>query len=342
MDFESKKVLFIGDCNPNGYIYLRSQSIKRLVKKIDLIDINQHINPSDRLKYSLAYRFQLRLFLKNLNNAIINKINEDAYDLIWFDKPIFILEETLRIIYRMGIKTVSYNMDNPFGPRDDGCWNLYLQNIKNFTYHIISRRSDYKNLKNMNARDIIYMPFHYEKTLHFKEKNIKKELDVTFIGTPHDNRIEFIDHLARDLETSIHVFSAEWRKFKKRLGSRSNVIINDAIYKSEYRSVINKSKIMLGFITQSNLDDLSNRSFEITACGSFLLSPRSPLQERIFRENIEAVYFDDIHDCVSKVDYFLANPEERENIASAGHKRSLELGINTDFVVKRVLLKIFK
>ena len=174
MDFDSKKVLFVGDCNPNGYIYLRSQSIKRLVKKMDSIDSNEYINPSDRLKYSLAYRFQLRLFLKKLNNAIINKINEDAYDLIWFDKPIFILEETLRIIYRMVIKTVSYNPDNPFGPRDDGCWNLYLQNIKNFTYHIISRKSDYKNLKNMNARDIIYIPFHYEKTLHFKEKNIKK------------------------------------------------------------------------------------------------------------------------------------------------------------------------
>ena len=29
----------------------------------------------------------------------------------------------------MGIKTVSYNPDNPFGTRHDGCWGLYLKNI---------------------------------------------------------------------------------------------------------------------------------------------------------------------------------------------------------------------
>ena len=90
MDFASKKVLFVGDCNPNGYIYLRSQSIKRIVKKMDLIDVNEYINPSDRFQYSLAYRFQLSIFLKKFNNAIIKKINECDYDLIWFEKPIFI------------------------------------------------------------------------------------------------------------------------------------------------------------------------------------------------------------------------------------------------------------
>ena len=342
MEFASKKILFVGDCNPNGYIYLRSQSIKRIVKKMDLIDVNEYINPSDRLKFTLAYRLQLSIFLKKFNNAIINKINENTYDLIWFEKPIFIFEETLRIINKMGIKSVSYNPDNPFGARDDGCWGLYLKNIKHYTHHIISRRSNYKNLKNMDAKDVIYIPLCSEKRLHFKEENINKELDITFIGTPYDNRFEFIDQLSRDLKTTIHIFSAEWRNLKKKLGSRSNVIINNAVYNSKYRSVINKSKIMLGFITQSNQDDLSFRNFEITACGSFLLSQRSSLQERIFRENVEAIYFDDIHDCISKVDYFLANSEERENIASAGHKRSLQLGLNNDFVVKRAFLKLFR
>ena len=342
MGFVSKKVLFVGDCNHNGYIYLRSQAIKRLVGEMDSIDVNEYINPSDRFKFSLAYRFQFSLFLKKFNNVIINKINNGDYDLIWFEKPIFILEDTLCFINRLGIKTVSYNPDNPFGARDDGCWGLYLKNIKQFTHHIISRRCNYKDLKKMNAKDIIYIPLCSEKRIHFKERNIKKEYDLTFIGTPYDNRIEFIDQLSMQLSTSIHVFSAEWRKFKKILGSRSNVNINDAIYNSKYRMIINKSKIMLGFITRSNYDDLSFRNFEITACGTFLLSQRSSLQERIFRKNIEAVYFDDIEDCVLKVDHFLSNSKEREKLASAGHKRSLELGLNNDFVIKRAFLKLFR
>ena len=342
MDFTSKKILFIGDCNPNGYIYLRSQSIKRIVKKMDLIDVNEYINPSNRLKFTLAYRLQLSIFLKKLNTAIISKINANTYDLIWFEKPIFIFEDTLRIIDKLGIKSVSYNPDNPFGLRDDGCWGLYLKNIKHFTHHIISRRTNYKDLKNKDAKDVIYIPLCSEKRLHFKEEDINKELDITFIGTPYDNRLEFIDQLSRGLKTTINIYSAEWRKFNKKLGSRSNIIINDAVYNSEYRTVINKSKIMLGFITQSNQDDLSFRNFEITACGTFLLSQRSSLQERIFRENIEAVYFNDIEDCVLKVDHFLVNSKEREKLASAGHKRSLELGLNNDFVIKRAFLKLFR
>ena len=342
MDFASKKVLFVGDCNPNGYIYLRSQSIKRIVKKMDLIDVNEYINPSDRLQYSLAYRFQLSILLKKFNNTIIKKINECDYDLIWFEKPIFIFEETLQVIHQMGIKTVSYNPDNPFGTRHDGCWGLYLKNIKYFSHHIISRRSNYKDLKGLNAKDIIYIPLCSEKRIHFKDENIKKELEVTFIGTPYDSRLEFIDLLSRHVKTSIHVFSAEWKKFNKKIGSRSNVIINDAVYKSKYRSIINKSKIMLGFITRSNKDDLSFRNFEITACGSFLLSQRSSMQERIFRENTEAIYFNDVEDCASKIHHFLIHSDERETIANQGYKRSLELGLDNDFVIKRAFLKLFR
>ena len=99
---------------------------------------------------------------------------------------------------------------------------------------------------------------------------------------------------------------------------------------------------MLGFITHSNKDDLSFRNFEITACGSFLLSQRSSMQERIFRENIEAIYFNDVEDCASKIHHFLIHSDERETIANKGYKRSLQLGLDNDFVIKRAFLKLFR
>ena len=39
-----KKILFVGDGNQNGYIYMRSQSIKNLVESMDMVDINKLIN----------------------------------------------------------------------------------------------------------------------------------------------------------------------------------------------------------------------------------------------------------------------------------------------------------
>ena len=71
----NKKVLFVGDGNPNGYIFMRSQSIKKLVQSMDMIDTNKYINPKNKIRYHLAYRFQLDFLLKDLNKAIIQMVN---------------------------------------------------------------------------------------------------------------------------------------------------------------------------------------------------------------------------------------------------------------------------
>ncbi len=345
MIYFPKKILFVGDGNPIGYIFMRSQSIKKLVQSMDMIDHNEYINPKNKISYCLAYRFQLDYLLKDLNKTIIQMVNAEPYDLVWFEKPIFILRKTLEHINNKNISTVSLNPDNPFGPRDDGCWNLYLKNINLYKHHITARRSNVRDLKNMGAKSIYFMPLCYEKSKHFKEQGTtenKKEFDVTFIGNPYDNRIDFIDQLSKKVDVTIHLYSPEWKKFNKTLGSRKNIIINDGIYHSEYRKIINQSKIVLGFITKSNLDKYSIRSFEITACGSFLLSERTRFQKKFFREDKEAGYFDDVEECAEKINYYLANPLERIKLELAGHKRVKELNLNNDYVVKRLLLKLFR
>ena len=86
-----KKVLFVGDGNQNGYIYMRSRAIRKLVQSMDMVDTNRYINPQEKIKYHLAYRFQFNSLLKNLNNIIVQKVNSRSYDLVWFEKPIFCL-----------------------------------------------------------------------------------------------------------------------------------------------------------------------------------------------------------------------------------------------------------
>ena len=98
---------------------------------------------------------------------------------------------------------------------------------------------------------------------------------------------------------------------------------------------------MLGFFTKSNLDEYSIRSFEITACGSFLLSESSRFQKKFFREDKEAVYFSDVDECAAKIDYFLAHPKDRETIEEAGYKRAQRLKLHNDYLVNRALDKIF-
>ena len=336
-----KKILFIGSLNKNGNEFRKSRAIEKLVDHVDFIDIEQFINPSNKVRYWLTFHYQCSIFLDKLNQAILSQLKEVKYDLVWFEKPIFIYRETLECIRSNNIVSVSYNPDNAFGPREDGCWRLYIENIDLFSHHLIPRRSNYHDIRSRSTAKIFFMPFSFDQNIHFKESNIKKDLDVTFIGTPHDQRIEFLCELSNNISMNINIFSTEWRKFKSQLSKNANVNISNSIYGNDYRQVINRSKIMLGFMTQSNIDEYSRRSFEISACGSFLLSQRSTFQKRFFRENKEAVYFDDVTECIDKINYFMDHPKERKIIELAGNRRVKELNFNNEYLLKRILNKIF-
>jgi len=336
-----KSILFIGALNENGNEFRKSIAIDKLVDHVDFIDTEQYINPSNKIRYWLTFHYQYSVFLDKLNQAILSQLQEQKYDLVWFEKPIFIYSETLEYIRSKNIVSVSYNPDNAFGPRKDGCWRLYLENLDLFSHHLIPRRSNYHDIRSRSTAKIFFMPFSFDQNIHFKESNLKKDLDVTFIGTPHDQRIEFLYELSKNSSVNINIFSAEWRKFEAKLSKNSNVNINNSIYGIDYREVINRSRIMLGFMTQSNFDEYSRRSFEISACGSFLLSQRSNFQKRFFRENKEAVYFDDVSECADKINYFLDHPEQRRAIEISGYRRVKELNFNNDYLLKRILNKIF-
>jgi spore maturation protein CgeB len=61
--------------------------------------------------------------------------------------------------------------------------------------------------------------------------------------------------------------------------------------------------------------------FDIAATGGFQLVDRRSLLEELFEEGKELVVYDDIEDLRNKIEYYRQHPGEREEIASAGHRR---------------------
>jgi spore maturation protein CgeB len=47
----------------------------------------------------------------------------------------------------MGIATVSYMIDNAFGPRRDPGWRLYMKDIPYFDLHVVQRDSNIADYK---------------------------------------------------------------------------------------------------------------------------------------------------------------------------------------------------
>jgi spore maturation protein CgeB len=65
------------------------------------------------------------------------------------------------------------------------------------------------------------------------------------------------------------------------------------------------------------------RMYEVPAHGAMLLCDKAGLdrQEEIFSSGSEAVYYDDIHDAIERIEFYLSHDDERVGIAKAGYRR---------------------
>ena len=156
--------------------------------------------------------------------------------------------------------------------------------------------------------------------------------DVSFVGQPHGRRREIIKKLKR---AGIKVacfgygwkrngFTDFWNRFfdqfpamKFKLGKISN---EDMI------KAFNQSKINLNLSASSvpnAPDQFKGRNFEVPACGRFLLTGEVEHLEEYYSPGKEVVCYSDTDDMIDKIKYYLEHDKEREEIASAGYRRTI-------------------
>ncbi|RPH82022.1 MAG: hypothetical protein EHM80_00425 [Nitrospiraceae bacterium] len=70
-------------------------------------------------------------------------------------------------------------------------------------------------------------------------------------------------------------------------------------------------------------DQIKGRNFEVPGCGGFLLTGMAENLGQYYEIGKEVVCFDDRHDLVEKVRYYLRHEDERAEIAKAGYERTL-------------------
>lgn len=92
----------------------------------------------------------------------------------------------------------------------------------------------------------------------------------------------------------------------------------------EHTEFLNKGKMV---IQHSRWGEITRRIFEGMACGKMVICDRlnkSKKLEELFTDGEDIVYYDDIVDCINKINYYNENEEEREIIANNGFKKVLE------------------
>jgi spore maturation protein CgeB len=240
-----------------------------------------------------------------------------------------------------GIVCVDFVIDNPFGPRRDPGWRLYRKTIPYFDLTGVQRDVSLADYRDAGAREVVRIQTSYEPAVHFPLpagwSDRDRDRNVSFIGTPYDNRADFLSRLWRvgvllDISGSRPHWEATLPSDVFAATFRVGELIGDA-----YREAIWRSRINLAFITHSNQDQVAQKAFEITACGGFLLAERTPEHLALFREDEEAVFFSDFDECRAKIARYLNDEPARAAIAAAGRRRAQSSGYDNDSVLRRLL-----
>jgi glycosyltransferase involved in cell wall biosynthesis len=96
------------------------------------------------------------------------------------------------------------------------------------------------------------------------------------------------------------------------------------VYGDGYAKALCGAKIGLCFLNREVGDLYTTRTFEIPACGVFMLAERTDLHKELFAEDREAAYFDSDEELVDKVRFYLSHEVMRRRIAEAGYHKVKE------------------
>jgi spore maturation protein CgeB len=115
---------------------------------------------------------------------------------------------------------------------------------------------------------------------------------------------------------------------KTRVESYSDTLMNHIkppVFGIDMLELFISSKIVLNFHIGIAGDYAGNmRMFEVTGVGSCLLTDNKKNMPELFNIDSEVVVYDNEEDCVAKVKWLLDHEEEREKIALAGQKKTLQ------------------
>ena len=338
------KILYAAGLLPKESSLYRLWALERLGHQVIPFNTYDYL-PKNPLVGKATLRLSAGPSVTRLNRDLLNLAEVEKPDLFWADKLLTLRPATLNRLRERNIATVSYMIDNPFGTRRDPGWRLYMTNIPLYDLHVVQRDKSILDYTSRGARSVIKIQTAYEPTLHYPPpadwNDNNRDREVSFIGTPYDDRAETLTRLWRDCGFSVTISGGEkvWSRAMRQDAFRATFREGE-LYADDYRNAIWRSRINLSFLTHSNQDEFVHKSFEIAGCAGFLVAERSEGHLQRFKEDEEAVFFSTFEELAAKLRLYLPDEAARCRIAKAGNLRAARDGYHNDRQVGLIIDRI--
>ena len=272
--------------------------------------------------------------LRRFNHAILSRVHALKPRLVFHAQARFVLPDTLREIGRT-CPNFAYFNDDMFNPCNQDPW--FLKSLPWIHCSLTTKSYNVPEFLAAGAPWAVFLPNAYDPRIHHPVTPSAEELrrfrgDLAFIGTFRPERADFLAALASPrLGWTLNVWGGGWDKMgrpiywlrRKRWNSLSQRVRGTELWGEEMAAAFASNKICLGLLYRANRDLHTSRTFEIPACGGFMLAERTAEHRLYFEEDREAAYYSSIEELRDKVYYYLNHDGERLRIAQAGHRRCL-------------------
>ena len=327
------KILYAGNLAAGTSALFRLWALRRMGHEVVTIDPSEYFY-KNQLVHKVTFRLQIGPKVERLNREILRLAMREKPDVFWGDKVLSLKPDTLVALRGMGIVSVSYMIDNAFGPRQDPGWRLFHKDVPLFDLHVTQRDVSVADFKRHGARDVMKVQTAYEPMIHFPSSqpvtDAERTREVSFVGTPYDDRAEVLAAVA---EAGLPVvISGNPRAWERALGAArfAKLFRFGELYETQYREAMWHSKINVSFLTKANQDEYTHKSFEIAGCGGFLLAERCAGHSERFVENEEAVFFGSTEELIAQCRRWLPDEQGRARVAAAGQLRAERDGYHND------------
>jgi hypothetical protein len=166
--------------------------------------------------------------------------------------------------------------------------------------------------------------------------------DVGFIGAWTPRKERYLRALAeRAPGIRMRVWGDGWIQRAHSLGRLATAIEGRCVFGDLYALAVACTTINLGLLTEirpgaSSGDVTTSRTFEIPACGGFMLHERTDEVLTFFDDGTEIACFRDESELLDRVTYYLSHDAEREKMRHAAYERCIAK-YSVDGLVERII-----
>ena len=306
------------------------RALRDLGIQVELFDTHTHIPPN--LAGRLEQRYLAGPHIRKVNRMVLEGARTMRPDVVHFYQGHHYTAETIANVAQIAFASGSAQRRSIRKIGSPGIPSSSEGDCRNTTVitsigNVISRRPLPSGVKRARVLMMYYIPWlHFPCSLTAQEQKDFGS-DVVFAGHMEpDLRVECLSGVIRaGLKCRIFGGAEEWTSALDQDAYESVRPIFHA-RGADYRRALCASKIGVCFFSKWNRDRYTTRSWEIPACGVFLLSERTSAMQEFYCEGKEAEFFDNSEEFIDKARFYVNNESARKKIAAAGYARVIASG----------------